>query len=497
MTPIIFKPINEKNKILCVYLVGISGSGKSTIGSTLLRRGGAFPSGLAIKTPRLTTKSIYKQYITPHIDDIKDDRDKSVIKPIIYIYDTTEQTDIKKIEVALAQYNTIHKLIICVIIMEAGRFRFDDICFINETFKELPHVPYLIIVNKLSKKQYKLLNNKIVYFTEFLKIILYNKNFIIVGIHRNTEIEDESDGVLNLESHNIIINTMNIVGPSVINNIKMVVKSKDKKNAMILFSQTQSTFGESWKKDKQIHEPLLEQIRNINHLIIRGISATSVHHWSKDIRVEINDGKIIWFDKTEIIPKPRNAQEMIKHIDRLLKFTACGLTTKGGTSEELIALLYMVSLEYNIQLVHIDVCGCNMGNCYTVRAVELTEEKTTTYGDILKVITGSDISRHCFWESRKITYSTVESLVKALKKYNIEVDPQQIEKHQFNKEVPKEAHPHFYDYMDSVIMQLEIIKVLPLIYKWPYHWEHDKDKGLIPDIKLDPNITYVSCEWSR
>ncbi len=224
------------------------------------------------------------------------------------------------------------------------------------------------------------------------------------------------------------------------------------------------------------------------------ISATSGHHWSKDIRVEVKDQSITWFKNNVIIPDPRTPQEMIEHIDRMLKFTACGPKTEGGTIEELIALLYNQSLEFDIQLVYINICGCNMGNCYTVRNVTLEEEKIHTYGDALEVIATADISQYCYWEGRKPTYLTCDSLVEALKKYNMDINPSQIKKHMYDD--PK-GSPHWYDYMDSVILKMKIIKKLPDVYDFPYHKEYDQHYSKKPDIQLDPNITYVSVEWSR
>ena len=227
------------------------------------------------------------------------------------------------------------------------------------------------------------------------------------------------------------------------------------------------------------------------------IAATSTHHWSNDILVEVKNQQIHWFKDDNLIPSPQNTQDMIEHIHRLLKFTSSKIHMKGGTEEELIALLYNKPLEFGIQLIRISICGCNMGNCCTIRNIHF-EEKIETYGDALGIITPW-VNQQCFWKGRDITYSTCESLIDALKKYNIKVDPVQIKKHMYsypNDGYPK-LYPHHYEHPDGVGLTMGIIKELPLVYDWPHHKEHDEDKGKKLNIQLDPQIIYVSYEWSR
>lgn len=187
------------------------------------------------------------------------------------------------------------------------------------------------------------------------------------------------------------------------------------------------------------------------------IFATSTHPWNHNIRIKITDKKICWFKNDILIPDPQNVQDMIEYIDRLLMFVSCQfICMEQGTKEELIAVLYNKPLEYDIQLVYILVCGCNMGNCCTVRDIKF-EEKVETYGDALKVI-ALGVDPDCYWKG-KITYSTYQSLVDAFKKNNIEVDPEQIKKHMYSDDLEKIGLiPHHYEYPDSSILQMNLIQ---------------------------------------
>ncbi len=191
---------------------------------------------------------------------------------------------------------------------------------------------------------------------------------------------------------------------------------------------------------------------------------------------------------------------MVEHIDRVFKFTASTMRVQGGTEEELIALLYSRPLEFDVQLVHVGVCGCNMGHCHTVRDILLESETTATYGDVLKIVS-HDFSHHAYWKdltqycrNRNTTYRTCESLTKALEKYELAVDPAQIKKHMYNKAVDQRAHPRWYDYMDSVCLRMEVVTDLPDVFHGDHH---DKDQARKSDVRLDPAVTYVRCEWGR
>lgn len=253
------------------------------------------------------------------------------------------------------------------------------------------------------------------------------------------------------------------------------------------------------------------------------ISAFSRRWWENDVRVEVKNQQIQWSKDNIPITDPQNAQEMINHIVRILKFKT-NIYGENGTPEELIALLYNKPLEFKIQFVRIEVCGCNMGNlgnCDTVRNIYFEEKKIETYGDALEIISLDYVGSSEFydWDTREFMYPNPQSLFDSLKKYNIKVDIQQIIKHMYRHPSPSKAlaiylktrdnnfnpkqiftYPHYYDYYENRILFIKIIKELPLVYDSPHHNPVMRpdfvDKGKKLNVQLDPNIIYVSYRWS-
>lgn len=238
-------------------------------------------------------------------------------------------------------------------------------------------------------------------------------------------------------------------------------------------------------------------------------TSTSLYH-DKDLQVEITPEKITWFDKDnpildisytdltqsscdeskyEIIPAPQNVKEMIQHINRILQFTTVTeVNVINGTLEEVIALLYMVPLECDIQIVRVGVCGCYKG-CDTVIDVKLQEEKMITYGDVLKFIT--EEADNCPTDDLfNQQYPTPSSLIDTLKKNNFQIDSKQIIKHMYCHTTTAHPYPHYYDYQSTgIVLEIEVMEELLLVYKDCTSDEIIYDKP--PNIKTDLDVTYV------
>ncbi len=252
------------------------------------------------------------------------------------------------------------------------------------------------------------------------------------------------------------------------------------------------------------------------------LSATSISAYhNKDLRIEITPKKITWFDKHnpvpdiphielgqfieqinksssdeskyEIIPDIQNVPEMIKHIYRILQFTTLSeVNVTNGTLEEIIALLYMVPLEYDIQIVRVGVCRCYKG-CNTVKDVKLVEEKMVTYGDVLKFIT-EEADNYPTDDLFCQQYSNPKLLIDILKKNNFQVVEEQIIKHMYCYTTDENLDPHYYDYQSTgILLEIEAMEKLPLVYK--NCTPEEKSHGVKPNIKSKPNTTYVKTVY--
>jgi len=198
-----------------------------------------------------------------------------------------------------------------------------------------------------------------------------------------------------------------------------------------------------------------------------------------------------------VIPPPTNVQEMIDHINRVLHFTTLSeINIENGSLEEVIALLYMVPLEYNVIMVDIGMCESHKKERHINRIKKFTilDDEIITYGDVLKYITlktDNYPESELFEHDKKNIYFTPELLINNLKKRNFKVNENQIKKHMYEFCTSEFPYPHYYGYqMTGILTELELMDKLPLVYENCNH-----NIGNKPDIILNPDKIYLKTEY--